>query len=177
MPEPIDNLYFNWLYTKVCDISARSPQLKFFNLMRELHSIEFSWLILGDDNRAEDGCDLRAEFLRDMPRLEPDVNWLHEGCSVLEMLIAFSRHCAFQMDDHPRDWFWLMLDNLGLADLHDGKRRNESLIHDVVENFVWRTYESTGQGGLFPLTMSETDQREVEVWYQFSAYTLEREFI
>jgi hypothetical protein len=176
MPEPIDNLYFNWLYTKVCDISARTPQLQFKNLLRELHHIEFTWVILGDDNRAEDGCDLRRDFLREMHGAEPTDNWLNEGCSVLEMLVAFSRQAAFQTDEHPKTWFWIMLENLQLSEFNDARRHNPSLIRDIVETFVWRTYDPSGEGGLFPLQTAQTDQREVEIWYQFSGYVLEREF-
>jgi hypothetical protein len=176
MSEPLDNLYFNWLYTKVCDISARSPQLQFKNLLKELHHIEFKWLILGDDNRAEDGCELRRDFLREMHGAEPNEIWFNEGCSVLEMLYALSRHTAFQMDDHPRTWFWIMLENLHLSDLNDARRHNSAFIRDIVDNFIWRTYEPNGEGGLFPLQGAETDQRQVEIWYQFSAYVLEREF-
>lgn len=175
MSEPIDNHYFNWLCTKAYNIHERSPQLQFKNLLRELHHIEFVWLILGDDNRAEDGRDLREEFLRDA-RIEPSDNWLNESCSVLEMLMAFSRHAGFQTDRHPREWFWEMLDNLGLAECNDSKRHNSSFIQDTIERFVWRTYEFNGRGGLFPLENAAVDQRTIEIWYQFSAYAIEQQY-
>ena len=175
MPEPLENHYFNWLCHKVCDITARSPSLKYVNLFRELHSIEFTWIILGDDNRVQDGLDLRTEFIHES-LLEPDEVWLSQGCSVFEMLIAFSRHAAFQTDDEPSEWFWIMLDNLCLSEFNDSRRHNVSLIRGIVERLVWRTYEPSGEGGLFPLERAEADQRQIEIWYQFSAYVFEREF-
>lgn len=175
MPEPLENLYFNWLYNKVCDSSARSPSLKYVNLLRELHSIEYTWIVLGDDNRAQDGCDLRMEFIHESG-LEPEDSWLSQSCSVLEMLIALSRQAGFQTDDPLKDWFWVMMDNLNLSEFTDARRHNSSLIRDIVENFIWRTYDPTGEGGLFPLEYAESDQRQVEVWYQLSAFLYEREF-
>jgi hypothetical protein len=176
MTEPIDNLYFNWLYAKVCDISVHSPSLKFTNLLRELHHIEFVWLILGDDNRAEDGCDLRMEFLRES-QIEPNDVWMSENCSVLEMMIAFSRHAAFQTDKYPKDWFWIMLDNLKLSEFNDARRHNASLIRDIIDVFLWRTYDFSGAGGMFPLRSAEVDQRGIELWYQFHAYVFDQEFV
>lgn len=174
MPEPLDNLYFNWLYNKVCDSSARTPQLKFTNLLKEIHSIEFTWLIVGDDNRAEDGCDLRMEFINESG-LEPSHMWLGENCSVLEMLIALARHAGFQTDSQPKEWFWIFLGNLGLSDFNNARRHNSTYIRDVVENFVWRTYDPNGQGGLFPLDNADRDQTEVELWYQLSTFLFENE--
>ena len=63
MEEPIENLYFNWLYTKVSDVKNQTPTTKFDRLLILLHRTEFVWLLSGDDNRAEDGRDLRIEFL------------------------------------------------------------------------------------------------------------------
>jgi hypothetical protein len=39
-----------------------------------------------------------------------------------------------------------------------------------MERCVWRTYEPNGVGGFFPLENPNEDQREVELWYQMSAY-------
>lgn len=177
MSEPIENQYFNWLYTKVCDTNTHSPSLGYVKLLRQLHRTEFVWLLTGDDNRAEDGCDLRGEFLSDAFMRTDNEHWLLEGCSVLEMLIAFSRRASFETDDSPRDWFWKLLDNLRLTEFTDATRVNSAVVQDILDRFIWRTYHFNGDGGLFPLDYTTNDQRGIEIWYQFSEYVAEKDLI
>jgi hypothetical protein len=99
-------------------------------------------------------------------------------CSVLEMLIALSRWLFFETDTgEPRDWFWHMIENLGLtADrcndkIYDNLLREE--IDSTLNRLIMRTYSPSGQGGLFPLSHERQDQRHVELWYQLNAYLLE----
>ncbi len=95
MTEPLENLYFNWLCAKVIHVENPTPSLTYWKLFRELHNFEYVWLISGDDNRAEDGLELRTEFLMEV-NLPDDPVWSGVGCSVFEMLIAFSRKCQNQ---------------------------------------------------------------------------------
>jgi hypothetical protein len=132
--------------------------------------------VLGDDNRAQDGLDLRADFLRES-HLEPDEFWGREGCSVLEMLIAFSRRAEFETDIPLREWFWKLVDNLGLYECNDATDPDPNFVTEVIERFVFRTYDHNGHGGLFPLRHTPNDQREVEVWYQFSEYVCEEHLV
>lgn len=169
MSEPLEHAYFNWLYAKVCNPRAASKTQKFETLLQVLHKTEFVWVILGDDNRAEDGCDLRDEFLT-ASRQDAPQEWLEEGCSVLEMLIAFSRKAAFETSDTPKYWFWTMLENLGVSNMNDAFNPNQDQIRDILDVMVWRHYDELGNGGLFPLRESKYDQRYVEIWYQFSEY-------
>lgn len=175
--EPLENLYFNWLYAKVNDARGRSPSLNFGKLLGELHRIEYVWLISGDDSRAEDGIELRSDFYVNAG-LELDGNdpFFSDPCSVLEMMIAFSLRAAFATDESSRWWFRRMLENLGLSEMHDGAAINLEVIRTVAGIFIWRQYDRRGTGGLFPLMRSRNDQREVEVWYQFSEYSFENDF-
>jgi len=173
MNESIESAYFNWLCAKVQHIENPTPSLTYWNLLRELHSTEFVWLISGDDNRANDGLDLRLEFSREaFTRIDPD--WSHLGCSVLEMLIAFSRRAQFETDLSSREWFWIFIENLGLKEFNDAQIRPFT-ITDIINQFIFRAYEFDGQGGLFPLRNPRHDQRKVELWYQFAEYLIEQE--
>jgi len=175
MDEPIEEVYFNWLYSKVVNTSVpSSPSNSYLTLMRDLHCTEFVWLLSGDDNRAEDGLDIRKEFLRES-RLDQDPAWMNIGCSVLEMLIALSRRCAFETDSAPKDWFWAFLHNLNLASLSDASKDVSRKVSDVMDKFIWRTYSSNGKGGLFPLRYPQHDQTKVELWYQFCEYLVDQE--
>lgn len=175
MDEPIENLYFNWLYSQVSDIAESRPSHRYFKLLNQLHGIEFVWSIIGDDNRMQDGRDLRTEFLH-ANFLPNDGSLASEGCSVLEMLIAFSRRASFITDESLHDWFWAMLHNLGLEEVHDASPVNTKAIDEIINTFVWRTYTSKGAGGLFPLHETQKNQRKVEIWYQFNEYLCEIDY-
>lgn len=173
--EPIENLYFNWLCAKVIFNQNPTPSLTYWRLFRKLHSTEFVWLLMGDDNRAEDGKELRVEFLiaGDIPD-DPVWRSFH-GCSILEMLIAFSKRAEFQTGLPAKDWFWILLENLGLSEINDASDVSDDELDTILANFVWRSYEYDGVGGLFPLENPLQDQKNLEIWYQFFDYLRDRE--
>ena len=172
--ESIEEAYFNWLYFKVASVDNPTPSLTYYELMRELYKTEFVWILSGDDNRAMDGIDIRKEFLK-QSGIDPEPEWVHIGCSVLEMLIAFSRRIEFQVDEPAREWFWIFLKNLGLDESPDSAPLSSEYVAEVLDRFVWRTYSADGQGGLFPIQNPEHDERNVEIWYQFCEYLEEQE--
>ena len=175
MNEPIEEVYFNWLYAKVARVQNPTPSLTYYTLLRELHSTEFVWLVPGDDNRAEDGVGVRREFYHYLhTKIDDEQPWFYLDCSVLEMLIAFSRRAAFQTDISDRDWFWRFLENLGLSELYDSRNDTQQIASEVINTFVWRLYDRKGNGGLFPLSHTNNDQRRVEVWYQFCEYLVDQ---
>lgn len=176
MDEPIEEAYFNWLYSKVASVAWPTPSLTFWTLLRDLHSIEFVWLIPGDDNRAVDGLELRTEFLN-LVETDQDPCWMNIGCSVLEMLISFSRRAEFQTEVDARSWFWIFMENLDLDELNDAGTYDSRVTADILDQFLWRTYSRKGEGGLFPLRNPEHDQRKIEIWYQFCEYLVDREIV
>ena len=170
--EPIESAYFNWLCAKVLN---PSNQIRYWKLLSELHHTEFVWTVDApmDENRAEDGLDLRREYV-DTTHNEPDPSWAWLGCSILEMLIAFSRRAAFVTERSSRDWFWECLKNLGIDHLSDGVFDGHD-ISGIMERLIWRTYEYNGEGGLFPIHDPGEDQRRVEIWYQFCEYLVDHD--
>jgi hypothetical protein len=173
MDEPIEETYFKWLYHKVASVDFPTPSLTYWALLRELHNTEFVWLLPGDDNRAEDGIDVRKEFLNQM-RFARDEEWLRIPCSVLEMLIAFSRRAEFQTDMPAREWFWIFMSNLELEELNDAASGVDRKVAEILDRLIWRTYRRDGYGGLFPLHHTDHDQRKVEIWYQFAEYVMDQ---
>lgn len=171
MNEPVEEVYFRWLCAKIHQVENPTPNLTYWKLLNQLHNVEFVWLLSGDDNRAADGLDLRVEFYHFMgdqiQRLDPI------GCSVLEMLIALTRHAEFDTSIPAKDWFWRFIENLGLKEQCDSDY-NPILTVNVIDRFIWRTYSFDGHGGLFPLTHPSHDQRKVEIWYQFCEYLTEQ---
>lgn len=175
MNEPLDELYLTWLYDHVASVKLKNPSRTYWNLMRALFKTEFFWFVPNDDNRIEDGRDLRDEFLADQDIQVEDQDWLDLGCSMLELLIGLSRRLAFEAEGEPRIWFWEMIDNLGLYGYNDRVAFPHEAVKDILDQVVWRTYRRDGFGGLFPLQRADRDQRDVEIWYQLNAYLLERD--
>jgi hypothetical protein len=181
MEQPLDELYFQWLYSQVGDPRIKNPNRTYWKLLLQLYKKEFIWFVPNDDNRIEDGKDLRYEFVDAAELQDVDLDWVRLGCSMLELLIGLSRRLAFEAEGEPRDWFWHLIENLGLILITDKRMQNEDfargyndLIDLVLDRVIYRTYGPDGNGGLFPLRHTQNDQRKVELWYQLSEYVLER---
>lgn len=172
---PLDELYFVWLYGQVGSIETSNPSRTYWRLMRQLFTKEFLWIIPNDDNRAEDGKELRHEFIRKERLRRVDQEWLDLGCSMLELLIALSRRLSFEEDGEPREWFWKLIENLDLERFNDHFHWRPGEVDEILDDVIWRTYNPDGSGGLFPLEHATEDQTKVELWYQMSAYLLEND--
>lgn len=175
MSAPLDELYLTWLYSQIFPLKLKNPSKTYWSLTRQLYTKEFVWIIPNDDNRLEDGRDFRREFLESCEIKNPDPDWLDLGCSMFEMLLGLSRRLSFEADGEPRIWFWHLLEQVDLQQFNDRKyddlaRRD---IDEILDQIIWRTYAPDGRGGLFPLNRPRQDQREVELWYQASAYLIE----
>lgn len=172
--EPLENLYFNWLVVKVVHPEVPTPSLTYDNLLKTLHRTEFVWLLSGDDNRAEDGVDLRREFIieADIP---DDPVWRELPCSLLEMLIAFSRRAEFLTSEPASDWFWRIMQNMDLDQYNDASGVTQDEIADILYRLVWRQYNFNGAGGMFPMDHPKHDQTKVEIWYQFCEYLIDQD--
>lgn len=171
MGEPIENLYFNWLCAKV--LSKQVPI--YYDLLKILHKTEFVWVVPADRHRAAEGIDLRLDFLRESNQCG-DSEWDTAPCSFLEFLIAFSKRAAFQTDTQTRAWFWEFMENLKLDEYRQVSDRDEYVVKDILDTFLWRHYTSKGYGGMFPISRTQHDQRDIEIWYQFSEYLIDRGF-
>lgn len=138
----------------------------FHDLLNLMLAKEFVWLVPNDDNRIADGLDIRAEW-----------EWARSitgPCSFLEVLIGLSRRIAFVTGENAEGWSWQLLINLELHQMRDPLTAYKiQKAEKIIEAVIWRTYHSTGEGGFFPLSHPEEDQRKVELWYQMSAYIRE----
>ena len=172
---PLDEAYLQWLYGQVGTVSLKPSSKTYWNLLRILFQKEFVWFVPNDDNRLEDGRELRHEFIEELGLYQVDKNWMDLGCSFLELLIGLSRRLAFEAGGKPRDWFWHLLNNLQLDFYTDNILIPEKKVNDCLDKVIWRTYRRDGHGGLFPLRHAREDQTQVEIWYQLSAYLLEHE--
>lgn len=157
--------YLGWL------IEQTGLPGEYRHLLEQIHKYEFVWVVANDDNRIEDAKDLRLEYLASMEDFDQG---LIPYVSVLEVLIALSRRCAFLDDTSPQRWMAIFLKNLGLKRFTGliGIRKQEQ-IETILDDFIWRRYAHHGDGGLFPLQYPKEDQTKVELWYQMNSYLIE----
>lgn len=179
----IDQNYFEWLCEMVhVDQGDRS----WWILLKDLHNKTFYSLIPHDENRIYDGLELREDYMREL--WYPKYEEIEGDCSVLEMLIGLARRMDYETvdpynDDEPSHivyWFWEMIDNLGLIVFDDEsyvERGGMHYVSHILNNLVERKYSRSGRGGLFPLLHNRKDQRRIEIWYQMSAYLLEKQAV
>lgn len=170
MTETLDDVYLSWLYNQVGDVKGNTSET-YWNLLRQMNDIEFVWLVPNDDNRVGDGRDIRHEWASENG---VDLRMMDLGCSFLEMMIGLCRRLAFEADEgEAADWFWHLIRNLGLQSCTDQSDYNREEVDERINAVIWRTYSRRGHGGLFPLRNPRRDQRDVELWYQMSAYLME----
>jgi hypothetical protein len=142
-----------------------------------MQDISFKMLVSRDDNRWNDGLDLRDEFL-DFIRnrsLDREAERQAHDVSLFEMFVGLAARGRLLTGMEEHEWFAIFIKNLGLDDCSDRafdliKRQK---VRRALRKFNDRKYRPNGQGGLFPLTMPMRDQREVELWYQMGAYIRE----
>lgn len=163
-------LYFYWL----CGQIKTPGESSRWDLLSEIHNKPFAWSVPNDDNRVSDAIELRREFFKEML---PEAQDTTPVASVLEVIVALSRRLSFNGDGPADKWAWQLIANL---ELHKRKfldpltPRKQDEISDILDRMIWRTYEPSGQGGLFPLAFPRQDQTQVELWYQMNAYILEQ---
>jgi hypothetical protein len=176
MTELLDELYLTWLYGQVASVEETDLSQTYWRLAKLCYKKEFVWHIPHDDNRGEDGKDLRYEFYGDKQLEGVDHGWMHMGCSMLELFIGVARRFAFEANKKPGECFWEMMANCRLDQFADNESYPDEMVDELLEKLIWRTYRADGFGGLFPLEHPEKDQRRVDIWYQMQAYLLERYF-
>jgi hypothetical protein len=93
---------------------------------------------------------------------------------MLEILVSLSRRVAFTAGGEATFWAWKLLENLNLTRMYDPlTARKSQKIDDILDRLIWRTYESNGNGGFFPLNWPLDDQTKVEIWFQMNEYVNE----
>ena len=140
-------------------------------LFRSLHKVAFIYKVPNDDNRQEDAVLLRNAFFENAV-----INC--KTATVFEVMVSLAQRCEVLMEDtsvknRVDQWFWVMVNNLGLLEFDDesfSEAQAGIRVEEKIQDMLHRRYDPSGHGGLFPLKNSIKDQRDVELWYQMSAY-------
>ena len=177
----LNDEYFNWMIQLVSN-DKYVKGLSHNKLFNKLNDTIFYAVIPMDDNRVADGIDLRYRYGYEQRYEDPIIaTYLdNKPCSILEMMVALSLRIEESimgdpdLGDRTGQWFWGMIDSLGLGSMEDSKY-DDIYVTDVLTNFLERNYNSNGEGGLFTISNPPKDLRDVEIWYQSCWYLNEIE--
>lgn len=172
MDPRLDGRYLNWLYSTI----EREDDPPYSELLKILFQTKFDWFIPNDNNRAADGIDLRKRFIFETSVGIPSKEWLEIDCSFLEMMVALAKKLSFELDEDVANSFWHMMRNIGIDESFSDDTIDAKAVETIVSRVIWRHYDYSGDGGLFPRINPESDQRNIELIYQMYGYVIEREF-
>lgn len=148
---------------------------KYTRLLSDLYDITFIYSHPMDENRVIDALEMRKEYLFDHGISIRD-DFMDRDVSVFEILAALSRRIEIEVTGEPGEdeierWFWVCLENLGV--LMEDPRYDRGLVRYKIDVWMLRQYKKNGDGGVFPLKRTSTDQRENDLWYQGQLYLTE----
>lgn len=155
--------YYIWLESLVNDGNHS-------RLIRYLYEKPYRWQFTLDENRAAGGMNLRSKFAYDNGINIQDVGV--GPCSILEMLIALADRMVEILTMDIFDWFWDLIRNLGLDRFDDG-HFDEGGVNYILNVWLDRAYDASGNGSLFPLHYYQGDCRNLDIWGQMNAWIAE----
>ena len=173
----IEYEYFEWLIGLSVNLCRDYGSYR--KLFGYLYSREFYSDVENDENRAEDGLDLRMRFAEDSNYTYRDIYiYLDEPCSVLEMMLGLALRCEEhimgdpEIGDRTGLWMHAMLESLHLADQTDDVYDEEKAVN-AIDILLSHGYKRNGDGGLFTITKRREDMRKTEIWCQMCWYLVE----
>ena len=104
-------------------------------------------------------------------------------CTVLEIVAVLVEKMSFLLNanllasNYPACLFFELMDNIGLSYLNDDcfeDEEGDEIADEIINTFVERTYDWSGEGGLFPLENAPEDMRYVDLLRQLDLYLIER---
>lgn len=169
--------YFDWMCGLIYyrDFVKRNSYKK---LLRCLHKIPFRYSIPMDENREQDGIDLRYVFGCDRGYSVEEIERyldLEDRCSVLEMMVALAHRCErdimrdYEYGDRTGKWFWDMIVNLGLGYVNDS-HFDQDYVTEIIDIFLSREHGPNGEGALFTVSHAGKDFRTVDIGSQMLRY-------
>lgn len=172
----LNDRYFHWMYQLVYD-ERYCEGLSYYVLLKHLNGIDFCYGVAMDNNREEDGIDLRYRFGYENSYKRSMISAYLDNrpCSVLEMMAALAFRCEEHIMNDPAvgnrtgQWFWSMIKSLGLMGMDDD-HFDEEYVNKAIHRFLNREYERNGTGGLFTIENSTRDMRTAEIYYQMCWY-------
>ena len=170
--------YFGWLLDRYLN---NNKLTNYQYLLIQMFETNYEALNELDESRANDGYDIRAEYLEDYPN---DGVYLEQPANLLEALIGLCLHISDMTDGFVQDssvgyWLWRIILNLNLGAYQDDTVGNfvnadaeiQKVFHDAME----QNYDECGNGSFFPLKHihHRQDSRQLDLWYQMNFWIVE----
>lgn len=180
--------YYAWL-CKESGISGPLAQMFF--------ETDFRWTedVLDDENRAKDGVALREQYAIYLLACDKDTvteqQWhnidrlkksILGPASVFEVLVCLARDLDEMLNMDPerqvQTYFERLMMNVGF-DFYDEEdydmdpKKVTEYWHGLMDRMLDRTYLPDGEGGLFPLDLTENltiDMRKIPLWEQLNTW-------
>jgi hypothetical protein len=170
-----ERAYYRWLVRNYVLDSYREPD-GYACVVEQMYRKAYYYTVRYDENRAEDGLELRNIYLDRHPNSE-----VPQGpCSFLEFLIGVSvRLSEMLTDGEPipvSEYFWELARRIQLTEYTDDMYADGStpfVVDAIMTDLMDRNYDRCGSTGLFPLRRPCKNQKNVEIWYQLNAYLLQ----
>lgn len=165
--------YFLWMINIVGPAPGKYRRKNYRDLLEHMNHTEFVPFHPMDENRVDDGIELRYRFGReeDIPDAEISVSLDNRECSVLEIMVSLAIRMEETITSDPDYgdrtglWFWDMVESMRLMNMDDIQFAAET-VDRALNRMIHREYASNGLGGLFTVQNPREDMRNVEIWYQ-----------
>ena len=161
--------YYTWL-TSLVGMQHHTK------LLQELYLTPFIWKLPMDQNRADDGLELRYRYGYSIGMSKEDRDHLMQirPCSVLEVMAALALRCEEEYmhsgdDTTTQRWFYHMIASLGLIGMNDVKF-DTAYVQEKLNKMMERDFLPNGLGSLFFIPNYTEDLRNVDMWYQMLAF-------
>lgn len=163
------NGYYEWLVGKISSTSI-NPYSKLLKLLFEK---EYRYIFEMDSNRAVEGIEQRNIYISDYNESFGDEYYIN--CSVLEMMVALAEKIEIEIatddiyGDRTSQWFWSMIQSLGLAPYDDKHFHAQQCIR-IIDSMMEHLYLSNGLGGLFITDSPNVDMTKLDLWSQANVF-------
>lgn len=175
--EDLVNGYFDWLTDHVCPDGSFLGRdacggRSYSQLLAFLFGCKFFPRHEMDENRANDGLSLRFHYTGHAGDRDILTRSLDFECTILELLIALAERLEsvlWEDDgvDRPWRWFWMFIENMGLAPFYD-ERWSESQAAYIIDNFNNGAYNR--KGGPFTNDNFYPHAGDVDLWTQMNTF-------
>lgn len=139
-----------------------------------------------DGNRVSDALSAREDWMvthffgrsssasvRNKVHAEKMYGWAPNCLEILLYLAerlesTFTGESGLAQMELTAQWFWLMLRNIGLAQIGDDVY-TPTVAKEILDRWIFLEYQPDGTGGCFILN-DHGDMRQIEIWYQAQWY-------
>ena len=134
-----------------------------------------------DEDRVQNGLSMREKYAEEYVnerKIDRFLDSFNDGISVLEFFISLSDKMSetIYFDSHLSEFFWQIIDNLGLDCMNDDEFDQE-IVNDILRKLFDRKYSRDGSGGgMFYIPNCEFDLTKMDFFRQ-SQIWLSKNFV